>query len=136
MMVAMIPENWFPALREDDGETIGYLDMVGDAFQPYDLLGRPCGAPVDYLDAETHLRELGISYLARRWTLAVDDHPTPIAVVISEVDRERVVVRNDDPAYHRDVGAAFSLPLPIDPVLLWENPDGSGPRFAQAVPNR
>ncbi|MDP5226124.1 MULTISPECIES: hypothetical protein [Arthrobacter] len=132
----MIPESWFPALRPDDGETVGYLDLVGEEFQPYDLLGRPCGDPADYTDAEDRLSALGLAYLARRWTFAVEDHPEPIAVVISEVSRESVVVRSDDPGYHRDFGTPFTLPLPVDRSVLWENPEGKGPRFTQAVPGR
>ncbi|MFK0072375.1 hypothetical protein [Arthrobacter woluwensis] len=132
----MIPDNWFPATRPDDGETVGYLDMVGEEFQPYDLLGRPHGEPAEYTEAEERLAELGLSYLARRWSFAVQDHPEPIAVVISELNRDAVVVLSDDADYHRDFGTPFSVPLPLDGSVLWENPDGSGPRFTQSVPNR
>jgi len=130
----MIPESWFPATRPDDGETVGYLDMVGEEFQPYDLLGRPCGDAADYLAAEERLSASGISYLASRWLLTVDDHPVPIAVVISEVNRQSVVVLSDDPDYHRDFGTPFRLPLPVDPAKLVQGPPGSGPRFTQAIP--
>ena len=54
----------FDHLRSDDGEHVGYIEMVGDLFVPHDLLHRRRGEPMELHEAEAVLDTIGLRALA------------------------------------------------------------------------
>jgi len=111
----MLPEGWIEH-RRDDRERVGWIAADGDAWRPFDLLGRPAGAEgLEWLEAEAVLEELGIGYLADRWTL-VESGGATRPVRIAELDTDRVVVVADEFGRASALGAAqerFELPFPV-----------------------
>lgn len=89
----------------------------GDGFRAFDLLGRdrtPDG-PVDWMDAEALLEELGLRYLADAWTLRLPDG-TERPVRIAEASARGVTVIADEYGAASAVGAdpdRFRLPFPV-----------------------
>lgn len=106
----MIPPDWMPHRRED-GELIGYLALVDDAFRPHDLLGRPLGAPSAFEEAEAVLDQAGLAALAEPWLLETSDG-TRQRVVIVAIDPDRALVANADLA--QVVGADIGTPIRVD----------------------
>ncbi|MDI9627839.1 MAG: hypothetical protein QM286_04740 [Acidobacteriota bacterium] len=112
----MIPEEWI-AQRRGDGEVIGYIEMTGDEFRPYDLLGRPLGSSSEWDAAETAIEQTGLSFLA-------DPHLIDLGVErrvrLTEVTREHVVLVADEFGAAQAVGAAsleswvFDLPITVN----------------------
>lgn len=88
-----IPSEWMPH-RRADGETVGYVRAVGDAFQPMDLFGRPLAAPGDWLAAEELLDSHVIAWIDAPWLLDVDGGEVRVRVV--EVSPARIRVKRDD----------------------------------------
>lgn len=142
----MIPLEWIRVIRPDDREVVGYLEMSGDGFLPYDLLGRPvqsgqgqnelAGEPqaLPYDEAEEVLIDRGLGYLAARWKLQVDDVEQPIDVVIRELTPATVSVMIDDYQYSKPLGTVITLDLPEISGRLRQGSSG-GPRFLNAVPH-
>jgi hypothetical protein len=88
----LIPADWKPYHRFDDGELIGYLVAEDDDLVvPLNLVGHPVGEAMDQFSAEQTLEDAGLSYLAERWLLRRDDGSEQ-SVVIVEVDADHVVV--------------------------------------------
>lgn len=106
----MLPETWIPHTRAD-GETVGWIEPVGDDFVVRDRLGRRVGDPVDWLAAEETLERIGIGFLAERWLYPHTDG-TPRAVRIAEVTPDHVDVVTDD------FGAAAAVGAPIQRIRL------------------
>ena len=96
----MLPADWTP-YRRDDGELIGWIHPAGDDWIAVDLLGRVASGPVDWLDAEAALEEVGLAWLADVWMLE-GETPEPLRVRFVEVtpskgeETGRVVVKVDD----------------------------------------
>ena len=115
----MLPQDWIEH-RRGDGELLGWMLADGDGFRVFDLLGRErTDGPVDWLDAEELLDELGIGYLADRWTLRFDDG-TERPVRISEASPRGVTVVGDEFGAASAVGAQldrFRLPFPAPEEL-------------------
>ncbi|HEY8590433.1 MAG TPA: hypothetical protein VIL55_12880 [Naasia sp.] len=65
----MIPEDWTPVERDDDGELIGFLEPVADGVRPVSPFGYPVGEPGGEDEAIERLNELGLRYLAEPWIL-------------------------------------------------------------------
>jgi hypothetical protein len=107
--------------KRGDRELLGWIAPDGDGFVVFDLLGRSrTPAPVDWLDAEELLEELGIGYLADRFTLVRDDGSEQ-PVRIGEVSASGVTVIADDFGAASAVGAdpeRFRLPFPVPIELL------------------
>lgn len=89
----MIPTDWMPH-RRADGEVVGYVRMVGDAFQPMDLFGRPISDAGDWLSAEETLDAQTISWIDQPWLLEVDGSQVRVRVV--ELTPTRIRVKLDD----------------------------------------
>src|SRR6185312_4764050 len=95
----VIPETWLESRRDEDGELLGFLrpgDASGDAsggapgqFVPVTVFGYPLGPAGDEDDAQRVLEAVGLSYLADRWSLALDGRPDPIAVQIVEASPQQ-----------------------------------------------
>lgn len=123
----MIPSDWTPYHRVDDGELIGYLQPSADdadLVTPVSLFGHPLAdEPGEDWWAEQVLEDLGLSYLADRWELVREDGTTS-RVVISECSPERVVVALAEFAQviapdgvdrsSEDWGKQWTLPVPTD----------------------
>lgn len=123
----MIPSDWTPYHRVDDGELIGYLQPAADDADlviPVTLFGYPLAdEPGEDWWAEQVLEDLGLSYLADRWELVREDGTTS-RVVISECSPERVVVALAEFAQviapdgvdrsTEDWGKQWTLPVPTD----------------------
>lgn len=123
----MIPHDWTPYHRVDDGELVGYLRPAVDdpeLVTPVTLFGHPLAdEPGEDWWAEQVLEDLGLSYLADRWELVREDGTTS-RVVISECSPERVVVALAEFAQviapdgvdrsAEDWGKQWTLPVPTD----------------------
>ena len=110
----MTRDGWIEH-RRGDRETLGWMVPAGDGFVVIDLLGRPRTAPLEWLDAEEFLDELGIGYLADRYLYA--GRP----VRIGEVSTSGVTVIADEFGAASAVGAdpeRFHLPFPVPAELL------------------
>lgn len=109
----VIPEEWI-VQRRSDGEVIGYVEMVGDAFRPYDPLGRPLGDASDWVAAETAIEEAGLAFLAEPHLV---DLGIERRVRLTEVTKAHVVMVADEFGAAQSVGAAsleiWVLDLPI-----------------------
>jgi hypothetical protein len=119
----VIPADWIEH-RRPDGEVLGYMRPDGDGFRVYDVLGRERTAPgedgaLDWLAAEELLDELGIGYLADRWTLRFADG-TERPVRIAEASPRGVTVLADEYGAASAVGAdpeRFRLAFPVPDEL-------------------
>lgn len=106
--------DWIEYRRGTDRELLGWIRPEGDGFVIVDLLGRDRSEPIDWLDAEDALENLGISYLADPWELRLDDG-TWMRVRIAEVSPAGIRLLGDDYGAASAVGAprqAFTLPFP------------------------
>lgn len=92
----------------------------GEDFHVHDLLGRRrTDGPVEWLDAEEMLDELGIGYLADRWALRFADG-TERPVRIAEASPRGVTVVADEFGAASAVGGVlerFRLAFPAPPEL-------------------
>jgi len=96
----MLPSDWTPH-RRDDGELIGWIRPAGEEWIGVDLLGREASGPVDWLEAEAALEEVGLAWLADVWMLEGEaDEPLRVRFVeVTPADQSgdgRVVVKVDD----------------------------------------
>ena len=113
----MIPDDWTPH-RRDDGELLGWIRPEGEDWVAIDVLGRTASAPVDWLDAEAALEQVGLAWLADIWMLE-GEAPEPLRVRFVEVTPSegsvtgRVVVKVDDFGdMQRPPAERFTLPWP------------------------
>lgn len=112
----MIPEDWI-SQRRSDGEVIGYVEMVGGQFRPYDLLGRPLGDPMDWETAEEVIDQTGLSFLAEPYLADLDGERR---VRLTEVTRAHVALVADEFGTAQVVGAAsldtwvFDVPIAFE----------------------
>lgn len=108
----MIPPTWLPYHRIDDGELLGYLVPEDGAHRPVTVFGYPLDDPVDEPAAESVLESVGLSYLADRWLLSLEDGGT-VDVVIQEASPDRLVVASADFAQIvGNIGDRYVLDVP------------------------
>lgn len=116
----MLPEGWIEHRREDR-EIVGWIAADGEGWRPYDLLGRAAApGPVEWLEAEAILEELGIGYLAQRWALRLDDG-TERPVRIAEASVDGIVIGFDEFGAASAVGGErerVRLAFPVPEGLL------------------
>ncbi|WP_336660749.1 hypothetical protein [Leucobacter sp. USHLN153] len=112
-----LPETWMPQRRED-GELVGWIVPQGDGFVTHDLLGRARQeAPLDWLDAEEDLENLGIGYLAEIYALRTGAGEW-VRVRVVEVSTDGIGLKDDD---FGDIGApvsSYRLPFPVGDRLV------------------
>lgn len=113
----MIPADWEPYEREDDGEVLGYLQPVGELVRPVSVFGFPLADPGTPEDGASRFEELGLRYLAEPWVLRLDARPDPIRVRILEArpDRLTLQVFFTEGIYS---GERFVLEPPLGPGTL------------------
>ena len=112
----MIPTDWMPHHRDADSELVGYLVPVGDAGYvcvPVTVFGYALAEAADVAAGEAVLEAVGLSYLADRWRLTLEDGRS-IAVLLAEASPDRLVVMNVDYADGGDAGHRFVLEVPTD----------------------
>lgn len=115
-----VPSDWLE-FRRSDRELIGWLRPEGDGWVPVDILGRDAATvPLDLERAEGVLDELGIGFLAERWSLDLDGLAVPVR--LSEVSVDAIVVVDD--AYGSAAAvvpgrrrATWTLPWPAPDTL-------------------
>ncbi|WP_127818027.1 hypothetical protein [Microbacterium sp. CPCC 204701] len=115
----MLPADWIEH-RRADSEVLGWMLADGEGFRVFDLLGRErTAAPIDWLTAEELLEDLGMGYLADRWTLRfADGSERPVR--IAEASPRGVTVVADEYGAASAVGAdseRFRLPFPVGDAL-------------------
>ena len=116
----MIPADWTPHRRPDDREHIGWIRPEGDLWVAVDLLGREASAPLEWLDAEDALEQIGLRWLADIWTLETDAGALRVRIV--EVTPERVVVMTDDFGAIDVPTTEYRLPWPAPAALRPRRP--------------
>ncbi|MEV4899966.1 hypothetical protein AB0K08_01320 [Citricoccus sp. NPDC055426] len=113
-----VPGEWIEHRRED-GERLGWIVPDGGRFRPVDILGRPVGGPVDWLEAEEALEERGLAFLAERHLLrSPEGGERPVR--ISQASPDGIVVVADEYGAATAVGAraeVFHLPFPAPGTL-------------------
>ncbi|WEK61129.1 MAG: hypothetical protein P0Y60_17785 [Candidatus Microbacterium colombiense] len=129
----MTRPDWTPH-RRDDGELLGWIHPVGDAWAAVDLLGRSVTGPTEWLDAEAALEQHGIAWLADAWMLDGEgDRPLRVRLLEVTPDRDgvpgRIVVKADDFGdMTRPATAQFTLAWPIPARLRLPNDGDPDPR--------
>ncbi|MFD6100976.1 hypothetical protein ACFVWN_29870 [Nocardiopsis flavescens] len=110
----MIPADWIPHRRAQDGEVLGYLAPAGEgARTPMTPFGHPAGEPADEDGARAVLDARGLAYLADPWLLELPGRAEPVTVRIVEVGPDRMRVANADHGYEEaDLGHVFVLEVP------------------------
>jgi hypothetical protein len=118
----MISADWTPH-RRDDGELLGWIRPEGEDWVAVDVLGRTASAPVDWLEAEAALEEVGLAWLADVWMLE-DEASGALRVRFVEVTPSdaatagRIVVKVDDFGdMQRPPSERFTLPWPAPASL-------------------
>jgi hypothetical protein len=86
----VIPADWAPYERADDGELLGYFERVGNLVRPVTVFGHPLGEPGDPENGRDRFEALGLRYLAEPWVLTLPDRPEPVRVRILEASAHRV----------------------------------------------
>ncbi|MGM7669701.1 hypothetical protein [Microbacterium sp. A93] len=113
-----LPEDWIEHRRED-GEPVGWIVPDDGRFRPMDLLGRPVGGPVDWLEAEEALEDRGLAFLAGPHLLRRSEGGER-PVQISQAGPDGIVVVADEYGSASAVGAraeVFHLPFPAPETL-------------------
>jgi len=110
----MIPTDWLGYRRIDDGELLGYLVPTDDGIvTPVTVFGYPLDPAGARGHAERRLDEVGLDYLADRWTLKVSEHAEAISVEIVEANPETLTVKNVDYGDSLNYGHRFTLKIPV-----------------------
>lgn len=120
----MTPADWIEH-RRADGELLGWMRADGEGFRVFDLLGRErtspdAEGPMDWLEAEELLEDLGMGYLADRWTLRLPDG-SERPVRIAEAGADGITVVADEFGAASAVGAnpeRFRVPFPVTGELV------------------
>ena len=115
-----VPASDWIEHRRADGVRVGWMVPDGEGFHTVDLLGRRrTTKPVEWLEAEETLDDLGIGYLANRYGLVLANGEER-RVRIGEATPSRVVVFADDFGDALVIGSnpeAFTLPFPAPASL-------------------
>lgn len=115
----MIPAHWTEYRREEDRETLGYVEVIESGrFNARTLFGFPLGEFDTEADAERILDRIGLSYLAEPWLLTLPERAEPISVQIVEAAPLTLTVQSVDLEYEGDYGTPFILAVPISPDIL------------------
>lgn len=109
--------QWIEHRRTDDNELLGFLVPDGEGFVPVTVFGSELAASAAREEAEAELNRRGLSYLAERWTLQLEDQ-APIQVEIVEASPQEVVVQNVDFGSGLDYGTRFTVKAPVDSQLM------------------
>ena len=104
--------EWIVYTRAEDNELLGFLVPEGGLFVPVTVFGYVLSDPADRDQAEHVLESVGLSYLAERWWLRLNDNRR-ITVEIVEASPTQVVLKNVDFGYEGNFGERFTLSAPV-----------------------
>lgn len=116
--------DWTPHRREDR-ELLGWIRPAGEDWVAVDLLGREASGPVDWLDAEEALDEIGLSWLGEVWML--DGDGPARRVRIAEVTPPATPDERGVVVVHTDHFGAVDVPFDVI-ELPWPAPASLRPR--------
>ncbi|MCT2088473.1 serine/threonine protein phosphatase [Micrococcus terreus] len=119
-------ETTFDHVRPFDGEHVGYIEISGDLFVPYDRMWQRRGEAMPLDEAEAILDSTGLSMLAEDWLLADDasENGAATRVRIQEITRDTVTVAptvdsmSAEVAKSLDLTRTLRLDLPTDRLRL------------------
>jgi hypothetical protein len=117
----VIPSDWYPYRRSDDGELLGWIRPHGEEFVPVTLLGHDLAEPSDWLQAEERLEARGLSWLAEPWTFTSADHGD-IRVRIVDVRPDGIRIKTEDYGAIDVPVSYFELPFPAPTTLRPREP--------------
>ena len=107
----------FEHRRREDGELLGWIEERGEGFVAIDHFGWERTDVVDWLEAESMLDDLGLSYLAERYVYCAADGRV-LDVRIAEVREGAVVVKEEDGGAIGMPQIFYTLTVPVDPEVL------------------
>lgn len=108
----MIPMDWLPVVRPDDGELVGYVSLDERGATPLTLFGYALAEPLDRSEAEELLRRRGLAVLADPWWLEPADGPGYRVQIMSATPDEVAVARADHGIVDPRAGVV-RLPAPV-----------------------
>lgn len=110
----MIPTDWLPYRRDEDGELLGYLipQPGEEEFVPVTVFGYPLGGAEDIGAAASVLDSIGLDYLADRWLLTRAGRELPVDTIIVEAGPDRLVVQSVDYSTGAGYGTRYVLEVP------------------------
>lgn len=110
----MIPAHWIACRRAEDDELLGYV-VAGPngTHTPVTVFGIALDVPGSQDEAEQCLHAVGLSYLAERWVLDLQDQAGPVNVHIVEATPRQVTVKSIDYGSEQDYGTLFILAVPV-----------------------
>ena len=119
-------ETTFDHVLPFDGEHVGYIEISGDLFVPYDRMWQRRGEAMPLDEAEAILDSTGLSMLAEDWLLADDasENGAATRVRIQEITRDTVTVAptvdsmSAEVAKSLDLTRTLRLDLPTDRLRL------------------
>ncbi|KAE8130160.1 MULTISPECIES: hypothetical protein [Bifidobacterium] len=115
-MNAGIGTDWIEYRREGDHERLGWIVPEGDGFVAIDLLGERRTGPVDWMEAERCLDELGLSYLFEPYDMLTEAGEwVPVRIV--NASPSSIEVKSEDYGAIDAPSTAWTLPFPKPAVL-------------------
>lgn len=109
----MIPSDWTPCTREDDGELLGYLQTEDGRTVPLTLFGYPLAPAGELTEAVSVLEARGLAALAERWRLRTEDG-REVTVLILAAYPDGVQVAQADYGFVSHDSARFTVPVPTE----------------------
>lgn len=113
----MIPGHWRAVTRED-GETVGYLERVGEDLVARDLLGHELARAGTPDEAEAVVVERGLASLDRSWEWTDGSGETRRVHVVQVRPGVATVSTGYPGVVGGPPGERFEVELPIDPAAF------------------
>ncbi|WP_156761291.1 hypothetical protein [Microbacterium karelineae] len=99
--MATIGDDWIPHRRASDGELVGWIRPIGDAWQAMSLFAQAVADPADWDVAEDALEDASLAWMAEPWILERGGRAVRVRLVEFRPDAPdgspgRVTVKTDD----------------------------------------
>lgn len=115
-MNANIGTDWIEYRREGDHERLGWIVPEGDGFVAIDVLGERRNGPVDWMEAERRLDELGLSYLFEPYDMLTEAGEwVPVRIV--NASPSAIEVKSEDYGAIDAPSTSWMLPFPKPAAL-------------------
>lgn len=131
--MSALPADWIAHRRGSDRELIGWIRPEGDDWVAVSLFGADVSGPLEWVEAEEALEEVGLSWLAEPWMLE-RDAADPVRVRIVDVSPAspdgrpgRVVVKTEDFGAVDVPYETFELPWPPTGLRPMRSGEGVSP---------
>lgn len=92
------------------------MKPAGEGFVVIDLLGRERSEPLEWLEAEDLLEELGIGYLAEPYEMRLESGEW-LRIRLAEVSTRQIRVKKDDWGDMTALQVFYTLPFPPGDAL-------------------